>query len=162
MKEKILFEIPVYSMSEEVFSKRWDKHKKNFYNDFLKNNSEDNTRRIYEKLFFPRFLWCYNQIVGYIVIATSGLDIELKLFMGVEKKTRYDTVKKNFMKDDGMLGSHRYTEFMNDNEIKEELDDMILDIKEMLSSRFYVDETVYKNIIQYINLKNIICDNSID
>ena len=35
MKKKTLFEIPIYSMSEKEFNKRWEKRKDFLYNMFI-------------------------------------------------------------------------------------------------------------------------------
>lgn len=160
MEELLLFEIPVYSMSEELFTKRWDNHKSKFFDNFMKrDNPEKQIRSIYERIFFPRYLWDYNQIVAYITISISGFDIEAKIFMGTSRRFQYNRQKQNFMMNINALGLHFYTEDLSDDEIKEELEELLKSVREMIPSIFYVDDTAYKNTIQYINIKNILIDN---
>lgn len=41
MKQKTLFEIPIYAMSEKEFNKRWDKKKSNLYNMFVSHGQTE-------------------------------------------------------------------------------------------------------------------------
>ena len=68
MEKKTLFEIPIYSMSEKEFNKRWNKKKTEFYDMLVSHGHSDEDARYYTSASsFPRCLWKYNQIVGYIM-----------------------------------------------------------------------------------------------
>ena len=68
MEKKTLFEIPIYSMSEKEFNKRWDKQKKSLYDTYISHgHSDEETRFNISNTCYPRSTWKYNQIVGYIL-----------------------------------------------------------------------------------------------
>ena len=86
MKEVTLFEIPIYSMEEKEFNRRWDKEIKKYIYTNEQYNQIRNT-------FFPKNLWKYNQIIGYIVINLLkydyGIDINFEWYQSDKKLYRY-------------------------------------------------------------------------
>ena len=133
MNEVTLFEIPIYSMEEKEFNRRWDKEIKKYIYTNEQYNQIRNT-------FFPKNLWKYNQIIGYIVINLVkydyGIDINFEWYQSDKKLYRFNS---NEIK----------------NEIRELLDDLIKD--ECLKKR-YVDLSVFEIQLKYMNIKKIISD----
>ena len=69
MEQKTLFEIPIYAMSEKEFNKRWDKKKAKIYDMFISHGHTDKSAKSgISTLCFPRCVWKYNQIIGFIKI----------------------------------------------------------------------------------------------
>lgn len=78
MEPKVIFEIPVYSMSEEKFYKKWKFFNEYNIKHFLELNDElGNYERWLKRFNLPQSIWKYNQIIGYIQIIIKGKDIIL-------------------------------------------------------------------------------------
>lgn len=62
MKYKTLFEIPIYSMSEKEFHKRWEKRKTFLHNLFVSGgHTEEDAKLFVSDSYFPECVWQYNQ-----------------------------------------------------------------------------------------------------
>lgn len=58
-----IFDIPIYSMSEECFNKKWDEAVASKIQNYdqLKNTG----------FFYPKCVWKYNYIIGHVEISVS-------------------------------------------------------------------------------------------
>lgn len=157
MEEKILFEIPIYSMSKEEFIRRWQEKKKKFFQEFSNHgHNEDDTRWYWERLHSPRYIWKYNQIIGYIVISVTRQDVNFNIFCSTDKIYYADSKQKHFIINWTTNGTRIYARDKSDEYIKNEVKIWLKSIeKEHLHSRRYVDYTVFNNIIDLINIKCI-------
>ena len=81
MKQVIIFEVPIYSMKEDIFNNR---QKNYFQNNFSNVNKEimESIKDVYS----PMNVWKYNQIVGYITISISKNNIWFDLYSSLNKK----------------------------------------------------------------------------
>lgn len=74
--EKIICEIPIYSMSKKEFERRWDKWKDNWYERSEQmGHSAEETEEVVNSIMvtqYPRNVWKYNQIVGFVEIAINS------------------------------------------------------------------------------------------
>ena len=115
MKEVTLFEIPIYSMEEKEFNRRWNKEIKKYINTNEQYNQIWNT-------FFPKNLWKYNQIVGYIVINLIkydyGIDINFEWYQSDKKLYRFNSNEKNFVQKESLIGYHF---FIDENDSNNEI-----------------------------------------
>lgn len=76
MVKKTLFEIPVYSMSEKEFNRRWDKLDRKLRETYTtSSHHEEDSLHFVSSISFPRNIWKYNQIIGYIKISVSNHDV---------------------------------------------------------------------------------------
>ena len=63
MEPKVIFEIPVYSMSEEKYYKKWETSNESSIKHFLELNDEIGDYERWLKRFnLPQSIWKYNQI----------------------------------------------------------------------------------------------------
>ena len=146
MRDCILFEIPIYSTTEEEFDKRWEKH----FIKFSNNGVDDKTLEMYKNYCFPKQLWIYNQIIGYVVIYYEKNSVYFDGFIS-NKRTRYDSHKKSLMCLEMPAVYHFavYKEYTNKdiaNKIKYYLDDFYnscLKTKFLYTKNF---DVIYKNI----------------
>lgn len=157
MEQKTLFEIPIYSMSEKEFNKRWAKQKQNLYDTYISHgHSDEDTRYYVSKFSFPRCLWKYNQIIGYIKISVSKHDVWFDIYCSLDKTYYADSKKKHFIEDMHANGTHFYLSNPQDKEIKEKIFEWLKAIeKDHLRKSFYVDYSTFKNIIEYVNIEQI-------
>lgn len=149
--KKVITEIPIYSMSEADFRKRW-KPKENkakysflwdkftaspYYHPYEKNNHMDAFIRFVQKLdktsrceierevkslWEGRDIWKYNQIIGYIqVVVTTSNAIEFNFYISRYERYRIDSPKKHCMYYENITGTHFPLLNMSNNEIRTEL-----------------------------------------
>ncbi len=158
MKEKILFEIPIYSMPQNVFDNKWEKFKQREIEKYLKINSELGDYEYWlNKIYFTVSVWKYNQIVGYIQILIKNKDIIFELFMTEDKSIHYNAKSKHFIVYLPTIGLHFFTDDKDDKEIKLEINKYLTMIKnEFINKNFFIDLTTYTNLIDNINIKKII------
>ena len=161
MKEKILFEIPIYSMPQKVFDNKWKKFKQQKIEKYLKINNELGDYEYWlNKMHFPVSVWKYNQIVGYIQILIKNKDIIFELFITEDKSIHYNGKSKHFIIYSPTIGLHFFTDDKNDQEIKSEINKFLSMIEdEFINKKFFIDLTTYNNLINNINIKQIIEEN---
>ena len=157
MEEKTLFEIPIYAMSEAEFNRRWQKKKIKFFQEFINHgHSEENTKLYWEDLHSPRYIWKYNQIIGYIKISVTRQDVNFNVFCSTDQIYYADSKQKHFIINWSTNGTHFYARDKSDEYIKEEIKRWLKSIeKDHLHSKRYVDYTAFNSIFDLINIKHI-------
>lgn len=157
MEQKTLFEIPIYSMTEKEFNKRWDKRKNDLCNMFTSHgHSEKDAKSYVSNSCFPRYLWKYNQIVGYIKISVSPNDVWFDVYRSLDNIYYADSKQKHFIQDIHANGTHFYVSNETDENIKQSIREELKSIeKHHLKKSFYVDYSTFNNIFDYINIKQI-------
>ena len=157
MEKKTLFEIPIYAMCEKEFNKRWKKRKDSLYDMFISGgNTEDKARLYVSDSCFPRCLWKYNQIIGYIRISVSNHDVWFDIYRSLDKIYYADSKQKHFIEDIHANGTHFYVSNPTDECIKKDIRDWLKSIeKNHLKKRFYVDYTTFDNIFEYVDIAQI-------
>lgn len=157
MEQRTLFELPIYSMSEKEFNKRWNKKKANLYNSFINSGHTDDSAKLgISTICFPHCLWRYNQIVGFIKISVSKHDVWFDIYCSLDKIYYADSKQKHFIQDIHANGTHFYVSNPIDTEIKEAIRECLKGIeKDHLRKSFYVDYSTFNNIFDYINIEQI-------
>ncbi len=157
MKLKTLFEIPIYSMSKNEFNKRWDKKKSILYKMCVDHGqTEENANSLVSNLYFPRYLWEYNQIIGYIKISVSRNDIWFNIYRSLDNIYYADSKRKHFIQNTLSGGTHFYVAGWSNEYIKENILKWLKGIeKKHLKKTFFVDYSTFNNIFEYIDIKQI-------
>ncbi len=160
MEKKTLFEIPIYSMSEKEFNKRWDKQKKSLYDTYISHgHSDEETRFNISNTCFPRSTWKYNQIVGYIKISVSRHDVWFDIFCSMDKKYYVDSTQKHFILHLPSNGTHFYCSNPQDDKIKRKITEYLKSIEDdhlkKIRKFLYVDYSTFDNVIEYVNIEQI-------
>ncbi len=157
MDEITLFEIPIYSMSEKTFDKRWNKKKSNLLNEFVSNGwKEYDADHVIHNLFYPKPIWKYNQIVGFIVISITDTDVLLDVYCTMDKKIHFDSKIKHSIINWSVNGTHFYAVNKSEEEIKQETLEMLSMIEaEFFNPGFHVDRSVFDNLFRFVNIKHI-------
>lgn len=158
MCQKVIFEIPIYSMREDKFHKKWKDYKDNSIKHFLELNDELGDYELwFDKFNFPQSVWKYNQIIGYIQISIKEKDVIFDLWLCRDKRYVYKTNKKNFIEYMPTNGLHFFTNNISDKQIKMEIDKFLKIIeRDFIKKNMYLDKTIYNNLINNINIKNMI------
>lgn len=157
MKEKLIFDIPIYSMTKNDFSKKWDRYKERKKQNYININQALDDYEIWlDKFCFPQSVWQYNQIIGHIQIILNKDDIIFELWLTKDKNFHYNGKKKHFIENMPTIGLHFYAGNMNDNEIKQEINKYLDMIKnDFLNKNYFLDDTIYTNLINNINIKQL-------
>lgn len=159
MEEKIVAAIPIYSTSKKIFEERWDSFfEKSFYKSSWKEFEKEEYFSQMKHLFFPRQLWKYNRIIGYIEIIVSPSDIIFELYLCVDKKRfHFQSRNKDFIRFSPTIGLHFPIMDKNNEEIKEEIGKYLKMIeKDFIPKNRYIDYSVYDIFIQYFDLRAFI------
>lgn len=160
MKTKVLFKIPVYSVSDEKHYNYWKKRNEDFENaGMLKGHSKEEIEDGKYFLLRPYCLWKYNKIIGYIEIHLSRSDIYAEIYKVIHIK-RYQMIsnRRYFLEKINSVGNHRKIKNMSNAEIKSEIKLLLHEMyKDYFSGRF-VDKETFNNISDFIDYNAIISE----
>jgi len=160
MKMISLMEIPIYSMQENEFKKKWDKFINEGINNYVSHGwEEDEARKSLYKTYHPQHVWKYNQIIGYIIISGSRNDIWIDLFMPGGKRIYAKSTKKRFMFNQGLNGYHFYIlSGDTSSTVFLKIKDMIEGVIKTCGKDRFVDTTTLLNIGPYIDWIKVLQD----
>lgn len=158
-KKVKLFDIPIYSSKEKVFNKKWGKYFEDIFEKYkhIQKNKEEYINNL-KQWNYPKNVWEYNQIVGYIQIYLEFSDVNFKIFLSDKERCVYNSSVKSFMKDTYQLGLHFHIDKSSTNsEIVEKMDYFIKSImKNDIRKNRYLDLEQYNNIKNLINYEELI------
>lgn len=157
MEKKTLFEIPIYSMSEKEFNKRWKKRKDFLYDMFIKGgHSEENARLYVSDSCFPKCVWKYNQIIGFIRVSISKHDVWFDIYRSLDNIYYADSKYKHFIQDIHANETHFYVSNPTNENIKQNIREWLKGIeKSHLEKRFFVDYSTFNNIFENVDIAQI-------
>lgn len=157
VKEKILFEIPIYSMSRDEFDAKWSARCAALYNHLIEHgHTDDSAKESVSAICYPYRVWEYNQIVGYIKISVSATDVLFRLYCSMEKRHRFNSKEKHFIQDWGITGAHFYADGMSNKEIKEGIRFWLNAIeKDYLHKKYHVEYETFNNVFDFIDIREI-------
>ncbi len=149
--EKIIFEIPIYSMSEQEFNRRKDKKKKELIEWSMSlGNSEERAKEIFSGYFHPEYIWKYNQIVGFVEIAIGLRDMSFNVQKTLDRKMVALSKTKHFIQDMRTGGMHFPIVNMSNEDILFEIESCLKAFQKELSGKMclYLDtfDVVKKHI----------------
>ncbi|NCB51537.1 MAG: hypothetical protein EOM54_06620 [Clostridia bacterium] len=151
MSDKVLFEIPIYAYSEKVFNNRWKTKQEKMF-----KGMDEDIQRDFMALNYPRYVWKYNQIVGFIVISVNESDVLFDVYCSLDKKYFIDSNKKHFIANLNANGTHFYAGDKSETQVKQKIKEMLRFIKKYhLKPRFFVDDTAFNNLFEHVNVKQI-------
>lgn len=159
MHKMSLFDIPIYSMPEKEFDRRWRKAKEKLRNQILSAGYPNDIRveRLIKHISFPRDVWRYNQIIGCIRLSITKQDVLFEIWLTNNERYHADSRIKKFLAYNPTLGTHFYVEDKTDEEIKKEIDRFLEKIRKThIKKRFYVDFSIFNNVINHVNIREII------
>lgn len=156
---KTIFELPIYSTSQQKFDKWWDEKEAKTKEKLIEKGSDDEIIQLVLDMNFPKRVWKFNQIVGYVVVSISSMEVLFDVFCTLDNRICKDSPKKHFIVDLNANGTHFYVGDKTDIEIKNEIHKWIKAIKkEHLRRQFYLDCSIMENVLPYINIRSMIDD----
>ncbi len=151
-----LFEIPVYSMSEEEYEIRVKKLIKRALKRMKR--SENSDLDIYYRKKYNNRPWLYNEIIGYIVISYKSQCIWFDYLEIDNKKMCVNREKRTYIKDRRIPGYHfGNLDSFDDNALKSEINKYVNAIKkEYADSPKYVDKKLFELQLKNIDIRKMI------
>ena len=149
MKEELLFIIPIYSMDEETFDKKWD--------DFFtqKGYKEKENFADIRACYRNKIIWKYNQVIAYIEVYKHNGDVNFVTYRAQQNVYRYDC-PNHYYSFYQSLGNHFYvSKKMTNEDIIEETRRWLNNIAKEHAKNAYADLSLFDNQTKYINLREI-------
>ena len=158
-EEKIIFEIPIYSMSKKEFNKRWDKRKTEWIEDSVRiGNSVEKAKEIIYVCYYPQYIWKYNQIVGFVEISIGLRDVVLNVQKTLDTRMVAVSKTKHFIQDLRTNGMHFPISGLHNVEIVSEIDDLLKGIQKDLPGKMCLYLDTYNRIKNHIDFMGIHAD----
>ena len=112
------------------------------------------------RLAFPKTIWKYAQIIGYLVVDITKSDIWFDIYAPLDNKgIRYDNIAKTFPQAWSLNGMHFPLEKeMSTTEIIIEIKKWVAQIQNEHISKWHLDLTTFLNSIDYIDFCRLITD----
>jgi hypothetical protein len=158
LKNKVLYEIPIYSMQQEEFEKRWKKIREKEKSEFISNvHSQEDAKQTFRNIHFPKDVWKYNQIIGYICISINSNDILFDIYKTLDKNFHVNSKTRYFMQNIGLDGYHFRVEAKDSNKvIKNRITKLLIYLeKQYIQEGYYVNMEVYNNTIEHMNIRGL-------
>lgn len=154
--EKIVFEIPIYSMSEKEFNRRWDKRKKFLTEYFMERGGDDEERaEIIYTSHYPQYVWKYNQIVGFVEIAVAPRDISFNIYKTLDKKMVAVSKTKHFIQNLHSISKHFPIGKKSNEEIIREIDGWLESIAQELPKTMCLFLDTYNTVKYHLDFIGI-------
>lgn len=157
--EKIIYEIPIYSMPEKEFKKRWDKWKQDWYDrseymGHTPEQTEETVSMIMEST-YPRNIWKYNQIVGFVEIAISPRDISFNVQKTLDSRIQAVGKTKHYIQDMRTNGMHFPIGNMSNEELVSQIEEYLCAIQKNLPKWFCLYLDTFNTVKHHIDFRGI-------
>jgi len=155
---KLIYELPIYAMQHKKFMKSWTAKVKRVHTNLReRRKSEKYIKKEIFSQFYPRYIYEYNQIIGYFNVILHEDKVSYKLHL------TYDDVNfRPTSKTKHFIGEINIDDYHSDitNKSNLEISNIIINDLEILSNKylkesFYVDYTIFNNTIDYLDLNTI-------
>lgn len=159
LNEKIICEVPIYSMPEKEFKRRWNNWKKKWYDKseqlgYTPERTEETVKMIMETK-YPRNVWKYNQIVGFVEIAIGSRDISFNVQKTLDSRIQAVGKTKHYIQDMMTNGMHFSIDNMMNEELVVKIDEYLDDIQKNLQKPFCLYRETYNSVKDYIDYRGI-------
>ena len=161
MITKRIFEIPIYSISQEKFYEKWDIRNEKKLSEWINAGwTYSEAKSEIARLAFPKTIWKYAQIIGYLVVDITKSDIWFDVYAPLNNNgIRYDTTAKTFPQAWSLNGTHFPLEKeMSNAEIIKEIKKWVIQIQNDHISKWHLDLTTVLNSIDYIDFCRLVTD----
>lgn len=163
-----LFEIPIYLYSEKDYNERWEaKHRRE---SIVKANIASNGKPIVSFLMeFIRFrnisrshyrtksIWKYNQIIGYIVVAVNGSDIEFNIYHHNNKKTPFNHKMLFIEESHSSYFHYNFQNLKSQNGLKDEIRKHVnWCVQSFAKSPRFVDLDYFERVLDSVDFNKLI------
>ena len=154
--DTVLFEIPIYSMTEQKFLEKWEQKLKVFLPP-REDSSFDEINNLMRQHYRKDMLWQYNQIIGYITVNIHRDDIIFRVYRPLNQRIRYDNTKKRIMENWMCLGTHFYAKNHSGEQLIAEIKSWVSHmVEEYAKKPLYADTALFDATIDCIDIEKLI------
>ena len=158
--EIMIYEILICSMPEEEFKRRWEKWKNKWYEySEQMGRSAEETEEVVNNIMateYPRNVWKYNQIVGFVEIAIGPRDIAFNVQKTLDKRIQAVGKTKHYIQDMMTNGMHFSFNSMTNAEIVAKVDIYLDSIEKEITKPFCLYRDTYNNTKNHIDFKGVV------
>lgn len=158
---KKLYSIPIYTCKESLFNRDFEKKVQNetmmYYEPAISEGRislTEASKRIEEGL-WPKNIWEYNQIIGYIKIYLKECTIWFDLYIPNDKRIMRFGSKKHFVSLHQPNGAH-FSLMGSNEEIRNKMRDFLKMVIEGINDNYFVDTSEFdalNELVDYSSLK---------
>jgi uncharacterized protein VirK/YbjX len=155
---KLIYELPIYAMQHKKFMKSWTAKVQRLHKNLKeRRKSEKYIKNEVFSQFYPRYIYEYNQIIGYFNIILNEETLSYKLHLTYDDKNFRPTSKtKNFIGEIDINNYHSAIKKKSNLQISEIIiKDIGILTKKYLKETYYVDYTIFNNTIDYLDLNSL-------
>lgn len=157
MQEIIIYEIPIYPKSESAFNKISEVKKTNLIQEaMIKGFSKEEAEQSISSLTYPKTIWKYNQIIGFVTISLTKQDIIFNIHCSLDKRYLIDSKTKHYMVDWNINGAHFNTTNSDNTIIKNKIKEYLKKVKTDHLQKYYLDCSVFDSTIDCLDIEMII------
>lgn len=151
-------EIPIYGTDYETFHQKWECHIQHAVDEWVASGwDKSNAEATYRHLVFPRSVWQYAQVVGFVTIAVSATDVIFEVYAPVNQRYHYNGKSKINIQCWHTNGLHFPMPSPPDNHmIIGEIYKWIDLIKKDFLPNYYLDLSVFDAISSHLDYAGII------
>lgn len=157
-----LFEIPVYGLTREVLQRRVNMERLRIKDSFPEDSSatDEYKEMCMGRFTYPKSLWEYNHITGYVIVEKDRSDIVLSWYAELPRTQRYvwKSTKKKFLQNMQLNGYHFYIgNIKSGDELKAKIIGIVTDFStELRKKRYYADLEAFTNTISLIDCSKLL------
>ncbi len=138
-------------MDEYIFNAKWNEK----FECVRSPDAMEKDMQIIKSLFYLKYIWKYNQIVGYLQVNFWGNDVWFYKHCTLDKLF-VTSKKKHFIQYPSASGIHFRHVGVSNFDICEQIDSILVSVEKSLGGRLVFDKSTYNNIKYHIDYINII------
>ena len=158
MHEIKIAEIPIYGIDENSFNQKWENHIQKTVTEWVCSGwKKDEADTMYRRIVYPRSVWQYSQIIGFLTITLSTADISFEIYAPINERYLYNKTSKTYIQCWHTNGLHFPLPSPVDNcAITKEIYRWIEIIQQDFLKKYHLDLSTFNAISNHLNYKAII------
>lgn len=158
MDRKKLFEIPVYSISPELFEKCW----KNKLDQQAATIEDTADKKVFQEQlkreYYPLYVWEYNEIIGYIQIFLEHNDIVFEVYSSDKDRIQLFSSRKPRIRPIFINGCHfRVEDSFTNSDIANKIIEWLNFVeKEHIHKGRFLAREAFDALVNHVDYKAII------
>lgn len=105
-------------------------------------------------MIYPKSIWKYNQIIGFVTISLTKQDVVFNIYCSLDKRYYTDSKRKHFIVDWNINGAH-FNIINSDNAVIK-IKEWLKKIKTDYLQKYYLDCSVFNSTIDCLDIEMIL------
>lgn len=156
-----LFELPIYHYDKQTFEKKYSAIIRKRRQEYAEEHGEMDEKHFSALMYYsyyPKSLWEYNQIDGYLVVSIDRRDVLFEEFSVFNPPEKYcwDSKVKRFFEPARKPGMHLYSKGWDNQTFRERISAFLVGFgKELKKSGRYLDLECFYNLVEFLDFERI-------